>query len=112
TGNANQQFTCCFGAEINDYEIPSHTYGASLAYANQINDKHLLTFTATESQTKIQRRYFYAFPGNQQLGTAFTNLIDPRTAPQTGNCFDPASGFYASCFGAANRGTFDNPTPG
>jgi hypothetical protein len=112
TGNANQQFTCCFGAEINDYEIPSHTYGASLAYANQINDKHLLTFTATNSQTKIQRRYFYAFPGNQQLGTPFTNLIDPRTAPQSGNCFDPASGFYASCFSAANRGTFDNPTPG
>ncbi|MEA2718646.1 MAG: hypothetical protein QOJ39_510 [Candidatus Eremiobacteraeota bacterium] len=112
TGNANQQFTCCFGAEINDYEIPSHTYGTSLTYSNQINDKHLLTFTATTSQTKIQRRYFYAFPGNQGLGTAFTNLIDPRTASQSGNCYDPGTGDYTSCFSGAGttRGTFAQPT--
>ena len=110
-GDATQNFTCCFGAELNDYEIPSHTYGTTLTYSNQITDKHLLTFTATESQTKIQRRYFYSFPGNQGLGTAFTNLIDPATAAQTGNCFDPGSGAYASCFSGGARGTFDNPTP-
>lgn len=111
-GDATQNFTCCFGAELNDYEIPSHTYGTTLTYSNQITDKHLLTLTATESQTKIQRRYYYSFPANQGLGTAFTNLIDPATAARTGNCFDPASGAYTSCFSSANRGTFDNPTPG
>ncbi|BDE05126.1 hypothetical protein WPS_04020 [Vulcanimicrobium alpinum] len=111
-GPANQNFTCCFGAELNDYEIPSHTYGASMLYSNQLTDKHLLTFSANESQTKIQRRYFYAFPGNQGLGTAFTNLIDPRTAAQTGNCYDPGTGGFTSCFSGAGttRGTFTTPT--
>jgi Carboxypeptidase regulatory-like domain/TonB dependent receptor/TonB-dependent Receptor Plug Domain len=109
TGDANQNFTCCFGAELNDYEIPSHTYGASLIYSNQITDKHLLTFGATESRTKIQRRYFYGFPGNQGMGTAFTNLIDPSNAAQTGHCYDPGTGTYTSCFNGP-RGTFASPT--
>jgi Carboxypeptidase regulatory-like domain/TonB-dependent Receptor Plug Domain len=112
TGDANQQFTCCFGAELNDYEIASHTYGTSLMYSNQLNDKNLLTVTGTESQTKIQRRYYYGFPGNQGMGTAFTNLIVPGAAAQTGNCFDPGSGGYTSCFSGAGttRGTFAAPT--
>jgi len=109
TGDANQNFTCCFGAELNDYEIPSHTYGASLNYSNQITDKHLLTFGATESQTKLQRRYFYQFPGNQGMGTTFTNLIDPANAAQTGHCYDPGTGAYTSCFNGP-RGTFSAPT--
>jgi hypothetical protein len=109
-GDATQNFTCCFGAELNDYTIPSHTFGTTLTYSNQITDKHLLTLTATESQTKIQRRYSYSFPSSQGLGTPFTNLIDPATAAQTGNCFDPASGGYTSCFNGT-RGTFSNPTP-
>jgi hypothetical protein len=112
TGESNQNFTCCFGAELNDYEIPSHTYGTSLTYSNQLNDKHLLTIGATESQTKIQRRYFYGFPGNQGMGTAFTNLIDPRTAAQTGNCYSPVDGQIASCYSNSNRGTFATPIPG
>ncbi|HEY4442263.1 MAG TPA: TonB-dependent receptor [Candidatus Elarobacter sp.] len=109
-GAANQEFTCCFGAELNDYEIPSHTYGATLQYSNQLTDKHLLNFSATESQTKIQRRYFYGFPGNQGMSTPFTNLIDPRTAAQTGNCYDPTTGGLTSCYGGT-RGTFANPAP-
>ncbi len=111
-GDATQNFTCCFGAELNDYEIPSHTYGTTLTYSNQVTDKHLLTFTATESQTKIQRRYNYSFPGSQGLGTPFTNLIDPATAAKTGNCFDPGTGAYTSCFSSGARGTFADPTPG
>jgi Carboxypeptidase regulatory-like domain/TonB dependent receptor-like, beta-barrel/TonB-dependent Receptor Plug Domain len=123
TGEANQNFTCCFGAELNDYEIPSHTYGGSLVYSNQITDKHLLTLSATESQTKLQRRYFYSFPGNQSLGTAFTNLIDPSNAARTGHCYNPQTGAYVTCFSATTadatdptatipiRGTFDSPTP-
>lgn len=112
-GNATQNFTCCFGAELNDYEIPSHTFGTSLTYSNQLSDKHLLTFTATSSQTKIQRRYYYNFPGvtTGGLTSSFTNLIDPATAAQTGNCFDPVSGGYTSCFNGAGttRGTYTNP---
>ena len=112
TGEANQNFTCCFGAELNDYEIPSHTYGTSLTYSNQLTDKHLLTIGATASQTKLQRRYFYGFPGNQGSGTAFTNLIDTRTAALTGSCYDPVSGGYTSCYSGAGstRGTFSAPT--
>ncbi|MDB5092652.1 MAG: TonB-dependent receptor, partial [Candidatus Eremiobacteraeota bacterium] len=112
TGDANQNFTNFYGAELNDYEIPSHTYGTTLTYANQLNDQHLLTVTATESQSKLQRRYSYAFPGNQNLDTAFTNLIDPRTAAQTGNCYSPVNGALASCFSSSNRGTFATPIPG
>ncbi len=111
-GQANQQFTCCFGAELNDYEIFSHTYGANLSYSNQLSNKHLLTATGAYSTTELQRRYYYAFPGNQGNGTAFTNLIDTRTAAQTGNCFDPVSGSYTSCFSSAARGTFVIPNPG
>lgn len=111
TGDATQNFTCCFGAELNDYEIPSHTYGANLLYSNQLTDKHLLSITGSYSETKLQRRYFYSFPGNENGGWAFTNLIDPRTAAQTGHCFDPASGGYTSCFGGP-RGSYDIPTPG
>lgn len=110
-GQANQQFTCCFGAELNDYQIFSHTYGANLSYSNQLSDKHLVTATGAYSTTELQRRYYYGFPGNQGNGTAFTNLIDTKTAAQTGNCFDPASGSFTSCFGGA-RGTFVIPNAG
>jgi len=112
TGQANQNFTCCFGAELNDYEIPSHTYGANLTYSNQLDPKNLLTLTGSYSQTKLQRRYFYQFPGNQLSGTAFTNLIDPANAAATGHCYDPASGAYADCFSSSQRGTFNIPTLG
>ena len=110
-GPANQQFTCCFGAELNDYEIFSHTYGANLSYSNQLSGKHLVTATGAYSTTELQRRYFYGFPGNQNNGTSFTNLIDTRTAAQTGNCFDPVTENFTSCFSGA-RGTFNIPTPG
>ncbi len=109
TGQANQNFTCCFGAELNDYEIPSHTYGANLTYSTQVGDKHLVTLTGSYSQTKLQRRYYYGFPGNQGTGTAFTNLIDPANAAATGHCYDAATGAYADCFSSAQRGTFATP---
>lgn len=111
TGQANQNFTCCFGAELNDYEIPSHTYGANLTYSNQLDAKNLFTLTGSYSQTKLQRRYYYQFPGDQGGGTAFTNLIDPANAATTGHCYDPASGGYTDCFNSG-RGTFDIPITG
>jgi hypothetical protein len=112
TGQANQDFTCCFGAELNDYEIPSHTYGANLTYSNQLDAKNLLTVTGSYAETKIQRRYYYGFPGDQGDGTPFTNLIDPATASATGHCYDPTSGGYADCFSGSERGSFDIPTLG
>lgn len=112
TGQANQNFTCCFGAELNDYEIPSHTYGANLTYSTQVGDKHLVTLTGSYSQTKLQRRYFYGFPGNQGGGSAFTNLIDPANASATGHCYDATTGAYADCFSSSQRGTFDIPLNG
>jgi hypothetical protein len=116
TGESNQNFTNFYGAELNDYEIPSHTYGASGVYSNQLNDKHLLTLSGTYSATKIQRRYFYGFPGQQSLSTPFTNLIDPATAPSTGLCYGlTGSGSSVpgnvTCFGGGNRGTFTQPVP-
>lgn len=118
TGEANQNFTNYYGGELNDYEIPSHTYGLSGVYSNQLSDKHLLTISGTDSQSTLQRRYYYGFPGNQGLGTAFTNLIVPGSAAQTGQCYGLAGGSsssngtpgYVSCFSGSARGTFSNPT--
>ncbi len=118
TGEANQNFTNYYGGELNDYEIPSHTYGLSAIYSDQLGDQNLLTISATTSQSQLQRRYYYGFPGNQQLTTSFTNLIVPGTAWQTGHCYgltgsSSSSGGvpgYTSCFNGT-RGTFSNPTP-
>ncbi len=109
-GAANQNFTGYYGAELNDYEIPSHTFGGNFTYSNQLSDKHLLTLTGAYSTTTIQRRYNYGFPGNQTLDTAFTNLIDPATAATTGHCYD-TTGALTSCFNGP-RGTFADPYDG
>jgi len=119
TGESNQNFTNYYGAELNDYEIPSHTYGVSGMYSNQLSDKHLLTVSGTYSLTTLQRRYYYGFPGNQSLSTAFTNLIVPSSASKTGQCYGLAGATssssgtpgYVSCFESSVRGTFTTPEP-
>ena len=104
-GPANQQFTGFFGAELNDYELPSHTVGFNASYSNQLSDKNLLSITGSYTASQVQRRFSYGFPGNT-VGLPVTNLVGPG-----GLCYDPATALQTSCFGSA-RGTFPTTAPG
>ncbi|GAC1499972.1 MAG: hypothetical protein NVS1B14_03660 [Vulcanimicrobiaceae bacterium] len=99
-GLANQNFTGWYGAELNLYELPSHTYGANVSYSNQLSDKHLITASLAYTTAKVERRFSYGFPGNSN-GAPFTNLVDPAT----GNCYNPTTGARGSCFDSSIRGT-------
>ncbi len=105
-GPANAQFTGYYGAELNDYELPSHTVGFNANYSNQLSSKHLLSLTGSYTAAQVRRTYSYGFPGNTP-GYAFTNLVDAR-----GNCYDPATAAVASCFVSGARGKFPGNAPG
>ena len=104
-GPANQQFTGWYGAELNDYELPSHTFGANASFADQLSDKHLLTATAAYTEAKVQRRFSYGFPGNT-IGLPFTNLVDSHDF-----CYDPSTYEQTSCYNSAARGAFPSYLP-
>jgi hypothetical protein len=64
-GPESQALFCCYGAELADYELPSHQYGGVADYSNQLNDKNLLTLSALYETTNIQRYTTTGgFPGN------------------------------------------------
>jgi len=108
-GPANAQFTGYYGAELNAYELPSHTFGVNLNYSNQLSEKHLLSLSGSYTGAQVQRRFSYGFPGNT-LGYAFANLVDDR-----GNCYDPtAPAQPATCFAPSgpSRGSFPQTPPG
>jgi Carboxypeptidase regulatory-like domain/TonB dependent receptor len=77
-----------FGGEIQDYEVHGNDYGVTSTYANQLSDKHLLTATASYQTQKLE-----TYSGNNYQGAITTNLVDAK-----GNCYNPSSGAYASCF--------------
>ncbi|GAC1409546.1 MAG: hypothetical protein NVSMB64_18330 [Candidatus Velthaea sp.] len=77
-----------YGGELADYQVIDHTYGLNARYENQLTPKHLLTATASYQTQNIQ-----TYNNGLQDGTIRTNLIDAG-----GNCYNPKSGSYASCF--------------
>ena len=80
-GPESQALFCCYGAELADYELPSHQYGGVADYSNQLNDKNLLTISALWETTHIQRYTTTGgFPGNDP---GVTSLVDAN-----GNCYD------------------------
>lgn len=101
-----------FGAEVSDYELPVHQYGASIGYTNQLSDQNLLSVSLYQQFAKMQRYSpTNGFPGSTTgSGTAaqITNVINP--ADPLGTCRNSA-GAIASCFDSANRGTLSNPAP-
>ena len=105
-GPANSQFTNYYGAELNDYELPSHTFGFNANFSDQLSDKHLLSLTGSYTAAQVQRRFSYGFPGNT-LGYAFTNLVDAK-----GNCYSAATATVVSCFAGSSRGAFPSTPPG
>jgi hypothetical protein len=104
-GPANAQFTGYYGAELNDYELPSHTVGLNASYSNQLSDKNLLTISSSYTTARVSRQFGYGYPGNT-LKAPFTNLVGPN-----GLCYDPTSGTQTSCFNGA-RGTLPDYAPG
>ncbi len=105
-GPANAQFANFYGAELNDYELPSHTFGFNANYSSQLSEKHLLSLTGSYTAAQVRRQFSYGFPGNTP-GYAFTNLVDAR-----GNCYDATTATVASCVASKSRGAFPATPPG
>jgi hypothetical protein len=77
-----------FGGEIQDYEVHGNDYGTTAQYSNQLNSRNLLTATASYLTQKLE-----TYSGDTYKGAITTNLVDAK-----GNCYNPASGLYASCY--------------
>jgi len=77
-----------FGGEIQDYEVHGNDYGITAQYSNQLGSQHLLTATASYLTQKLE-----TYSGNDYQGAITTNLVDKQ-----GNCYNPSSGLYASCY--------------
>jgi hypothetical protein len=80
-----------YGGEIQDYEVHGNAFGTTAQYVNQINDKNLLTLTGSYQTQKLE-----TYSGNTYAGSISTDLVDSK-----GNCYDPTSGLYASCYNSA-----------
>jgi hypothetical protein len=87
-----------YGGEIADYEVDAHTFGVNARYENQINEKNLLTLTASYQTGKLQ-----TYSNGSNGGEVITNLIDKK-----GNCYTPGTGYFASCFTAVGAGGSEN----
>lgn len=105
-GPANAQFSGYYGAELNDYELPSHTAGFNASYSNQLSDSNLLTVSGSYTTSRVSRQFGYGYPGNT-VGAPVSNLVGPG-----GLCYDPATGLQTSCFNGGARGTLPDYAPG
>ncbi len=111
-----------FGATNYDYEVNSHTRGAELQFADQINANHQLTGTLNYVTAKTFRTNNFNYFNNADTaangGTAISNLTDGRFcyAWQDGtadNGVDPiVAGQRAPCNDSNTQGTFNSPTNG
>ncbi len=102
-GPESQALFCCYGAELADYELPSHQYGGVADYSNQLNDKNLLTISALYETTHIQRYTTTGgFPGNDP---GVTSLVG-----SDGNCYD-STGAQVFCI-PDNPPTYRGPGHG
>ncbi|MBV9438965.1 MAG: TonB-dependent receptor, partial [Candidatus Eremiobacteraeota bacterium] len=87
-----------------DYELITHTRGASANYVNQINSRNLLEFTANYTTASTVR--FNNSTWNNGTGSAATNLVSVANGQYT--CWG-AGDTPVSCY--TGRGSFSNPTP-
>jgi len=77
-----------YGGELQDYEVHGNDYGVTANYSNQLNSQNLLTVTASYLTQKLE-----TYSGNDYQGSITTDLVDSK-----GNCYNPSSGLYASCY--------------
>ena len=104
----NGAITAGYGAAVPvnvsaDYELITHTRGAEVQFADQINPKNLLQFTGNFTTATAER--WNNGTRNNTAGAAATNLADA-----SGTCY-AASGAIGACNAAADRGTYANPAP-
>ncbi len=88
-----------YGGEIQDYEVHGNAFGTTAQYVNQLNAKNLLTVTGSYQTQKLE-----TYSGNTYGGSITTDLVDAK-----GNCYDPNSGNYASCYASATPYNQANP---
>ena len=91
-----------------DYELSTHTRGAELQAADQINAQNLLRFTAnytTASVVRMNNGTWRDAPAGSRNRS--TNLVG-----SDGNCYSRTTGNLTSCFSSSSAGTFQNPAPG
>jgi hypothetical protein len=112
-----------FGAELADYEVLDHTFGAGLIYSNQLSSKNLLTaqstfttqklqtynatFTSTDASTSSLGTNNYLYDHGMYstgLGTVLSNYGTPN-----GVCYNYQTGQQWSCFDHRSQG---GPLPG
>ncbi len=102
-----------FGGELQDYEVHGNDYGVTAQYSNQLNSQNLLTVTGSYLTQKLE-----TYQGDNYQQTITTNLVDAK-----GNCYNPATGLYASCYtpyyssagntgGLVQYGYYGTPPPG
>jgi len=89
-----------------DYELDTHTRGASLNYVNQLNSRNLLEFSANYTTATTMRYNNSTF--SNATTTSATNLVSSANGIYT--CYNKA-GAVASCFSSTTRGSFINPAP-
>jgi hypothetical protein len=94
-----------------DYELATHTRGAELQVADQINSKHLLRFTANYTTATVSRWNNGSFlAGYLGSRTGVANLTNNN--PANPQCFDASTGDQASCYSSATYGSPQDPSQG
>ncbi len=105
-----------YGAELADYEIPNHTYGANLSFTDQLSSRHLLTGSAVFTATDLQRYSAGYFSGSGK-GRPIALLINgagncETTAGAPIGCYAAVASGNALGGGAIYNGSIPAPPPG
>jgi hypothetical protein len=87
-----------YGAELADYEIPNHTYGANVSFTDQLSAAHLLTASAVYTATDLQRYSAGFFTG----GTSRPIALDTNASGTT--CYNVGTGAPEGCYFALSNG--------
>jgi len=91
-----------------DYELNTHTRGAELQYANQINPQNLVTFTANYTTASSLR--WNNTSGSPNWLTGGGSRVTNFTAGTPGVCYSYTTGNPGSCYTSGTSGTYATPT--
>ncbi|MDQ2679518.1 MAG: TonB-dependent receptor [Candidatus Eremiobacteraeota bacterium] len=97
------------GVVATDYELATHTRGAELQFADQLNPKNLLKLTANYTTAAVSRTYN---SGSWRTATgAFQNATNLTNGdPNNPVCYNYKTGAAASCLSGSTSGTYTDPT--
>ncbi|TAM88581.1 hypothetical protein EPN42_09150 [bacterium] len=104
----NTTFSNYVGVNPPDYELSTHTRGASLSYANQINAKNLLDVQLSAvGATSVRNNNTEMLDSISGSRKTFALLVN-QNSPTSGICYDK-TGAATSCYGGSQaRATFSN----